>query len=108
VTLRKALRIVLFGLGAFAGAVLPACALAQVPVRRDTVSGRRDTARTRVDTAGGRRNLPPAGSDTVKIPLPPRADSMIRNDSIIKGIVPLPVVVKADATDPGNRRTAHL
>lgn len=95
-TLRKALRIVLFGLGAFAGAVLPDCALAQVPVRRDTVSGRRDTARTRVDTAGGRRNLPPAGSDTVKIPLPPRADSMIRNDSIIKGIVPLPVVVKAD------------
>lgn len=95
-TLRKSLRIVLFGLGAFAGAVLPACALAQVPVRRDTVSGRRDTARTRVDTAGGRRNLPPAGRDTVKIPLPPKADSMIRNDSIIKGIVPLPVVIKAD------------
>ena len=88
-TLRKALRIVLFGLGAFAGAVLPAGALAQVPVRRDT-------ALTRVDTAGGRRNLPPAGRDTVKIPLPPKADSMIRNDSIIKGIVPLPVVIKAD------------
>ncbi|CAN5852904.1 hypothetical protein BH11GEM1_BH11GEM1_14430 [soil metagenome] len=94
--LRKSLRIVLLGLGAFAGAVLPACTLAQVPVRPDTVSGRRDTARTRVDTAGGRRNLPPAGSDTVRIPLPLKSDSMIRNDSISKGAVPLPVVIKAD------------
>ena len=94
--LRKSLRIVLIGLGAFAGAVLPAVALAQVPVRRDTVSGRRDTARTRVDTSGGRRNLPPAGKDTVRIPLPLKSDSMIRNDSISKGAVPLPAVVKAD------------
>ena len=95
-TLRSSFRMVLFGLGALAGAVLPAYGLAQVPVRRDTVGARRDTARTRVDTTGGRRNLPPAGRDTLKVPLPARSDSMIRNDSIIKGIVPLPVVVKAD------------
>lgn len=94
-TLRRSLRIVLFGLGALAGAVLPACAPAQVPVRPDT-GARRDTARTRVDTAVGRRNLPPARMDTIRIPLPARADSMIRNDSVNKGIVPLPVVVKAD------------
>ncbi len=88
--------IALLGLGAVAGAVFPDGANAQVPVRRDTVSGRRDTVPSRVDTAGGRRNLPPAGRDTIRVPTPLRADSMIRNDSIIKGIVPLPVTVKAD------------
>lgn len=94
--LRRSLWFILFGLGVLAGAVLPADLGAQVPVRRDTVSGRRDTARTRVDTAGGRRNLPPAGTDTIRVPVPLRADSMIKNDSTIKGLVPLPVVVKPD------------
>ncbi|MEP6990482.1 MAG: Plug domain-containing protein [bacterium] len=88
--------LVLIGLGAVAGAVLPDVSGAQVPVRRDTVGTKRDTARTRVDTAGGRRNLPPAGADTIKVPVPPKADSMIRNDSINKGIVPLPPVAKKD------------
>ena len=93
--LRRSLWIVLLGLGALAGAVLPADSGAQVPVRRDTMS-RRDTARTRVDTAGGRRKLPPAGKDTIRVPVPPHADSMIKIDSTIRGIVPLPVVVKPD------------
>jgi len=75
VNLRRSLWIVLLGLGAIAGAVLPADLGAQVPVRRDTVSGRRDT---------------------IRVPVPPHADSMIKNDSTIKGIVPLPVVVKPD------------
>jgi hypothetical protein len=99
VTLRRSLWIVLLGLGVLAGAVLPARLAAQVPVRRDTVA-RRDTARTRVDTAGGRRNLPPAGSDTIKVPVPLKADSMIKNDSTLKGLVPLPVVVKPDTIKP--------
>ena len=55
--------MVLLGLGALAGAFLPTRLAAQVPVRRDTLSGR-DTARTRVDTAGGRKNPVPAGRDT--------------------------------------------
>ena len=94
--LRRSMWIVLFGLGAIAGAVLPAPLAAQVPVRRDTVSGRKDTARTRVDTAGGRRNRPPAGKDTIRVPVPPKGDSLIRSDSTIKGIVPLPPVEKPD------------
>jgi len=94
VTLRRARLLLVLGLGAIAGAVLPDAARAQVPVKRDTLA-RRDTAKTRVDTAGGKRISIPAGPDTIKVPTPPRADSMIRNDSIIKGIVPLPVV-KAD------------
>jgi hypothetical protein len=92
---RRLLWLVLLGLGAIAGAVLPVGLEAQVPVRPDTLRGRRDTLPTKVDTT--RRNLPPAGKDTVKIPLPARADSMVKNDSINKGIVPLPVVVKPDS-----------
>ena len=92
---RRSMWIVLLGLGALAGAVLPERLIAQVPVRPDSVP-RRDTARTKVDTAGGRRNLPPAGTDTIRVPIPPKADSMIRNDSTLKGLVPLPVVVKPD------------
>ncbi len=88
--------ITLLGLGAVAGAVLPEGLAAQVPVRRDTTGVRRDTANTRVDTAGGRRNLPPAGPDTIRVPLPLRADSMIKNDSAAKGLVPLPPVIKSD------------
>lgn len=92
---RRLLWLVLFGLGAIAGAVLPVGLEAQVPVRPDTLRGRRDTLPTKVDTTG-RKNLPPAGKDTVKVVLPARADSMVKNDSINKGIVPLPVVVKPD------------
>ena len=95
-TFRRTLWITLLGLGAVAGAVLPEGLAAQVPVRRDTTGVRRDTANTRVDTAGGRRNLPPAGPDTIRIPLPLRADSMIKNDSAAKGLVPLPAVIKSD------------
>ncbi|MBA3672397.1 MAG: Plug domain-containing protein, partial [Gemmatimonadaceae bacterium] len=94
--LRDVRALLLLGLGALAGAVLPACASAQAPVARDTVAGRRDTVPSRVDTAGGRRNLPPAGRDTVRIPLPARADSMIRNDSIIQGVTPAPFVLPPD------------
>ncbi len=86
----------LFGLGAVAGAVLPEGLMAQVPVRRDTTGARRDTANTRVDTVGGRHNLPPAGRDTIRVPLPLGADSMAKNDSAAKGLVPLPPVVKSD------------
>lgn len=85
---RRLLWLVLFGLGATAGAVLPGGLAAQVPVRPDTVP--------KVDTAV-RKVAPPAGKDTIKVPLPARADSMIRNDSLNKGIVPLPVVVKPDS-----------
>ena len=42
---RRALLVV--GLGALAGAVLPEVSRAQVPVKRDTVSGRRDTMPSR-------------------------------------------------------------
>ena len=94
-TLRRFRLTVLLGLGVLAGAFLPTRLASQVPVRRDTLSGR-DTARTRVDTAGGRRNPIPAGRDTLKVPTPAHADSIIRNDSLNKGLVPLPKVVKPD------------
>jgi hypothetical protein len=89
VILRRSLWIVLLGLGAIAGAVLPDGLGAQVPVRRDTVSGRRDTVRSRVDTAGGRRNLPPSGRDTLNVRIPVRADSSNKGDTT-KSLVPLP------------------
>ncbi len=95
-TVRRTVWLALLGLGAIAGAVLPALLAAQVPVRRDTVGGRRDTLPTKVDTAG-RKNVPPAGKDTIKVPIPLRADSMLKNDSLNRGIVPLPVVVKPDS-----------
>lgn len=84
----------LFGLGAVAGAVLPGALAAQQPVRRDTTS-RTDTARTRVDTIGRKAQPAPAGKDTIRIPLPAHADSVLRNDSLAKGAVPLPAP-KAD------------
>ncbi len=91
--------LVLIGLGAVAGAVLPARSAAQVPVKRDikrdTVSGRRDTVPTRVDSARARaRPSPAAGMDTVLVPLPARADSMLRNDSLAKPAVPLPATAR--------------
>ena len=99
--LRRSMQIVLFGLGALAGAVLPAHLHAQVPTRPDTIARRdtvtrRDTARTRADTLGARRAKPTVATDTIRVPLPAKADSMLKNDSTLKGLVPLPVVVKAD------------
>ena len=94
--LRRTPWIALLGLGAVAGAVLPDAAGAQVPVRRDTTVVRRDTAGTRIDTTGGRRTLSPSGRDTVRIPLPPRTDTLVAGDSTRRGLVPLPDVPKAD------------
>jgi hypothetical protein len=78
----RGLRRTLFvlGLGALAGAVLPETSRAQVPVKRDTVAGRRDTVPTRADTTRPARP-PTAGRDTLRIPLPPRADSVPRGDT---------------------------
>jgi hypothetical protein len=81
VILRGLRRILLvLGLGVLAGAVLPEHSRAQVPVRRDTVAGRRDTTPTRADTTRPAPR-PPAGRDTLRIPLPPRADSVPRGDT---------------------------
>jgi hypothetical protein len=96
--LRRVRRILLFGLGAVAGAVLPA--RAQVPVSRDTIPGRRDTLPTKVDSARARQVRAPQGTDTIHVPTPPRADSMIRNDSIRLGIVPLPTPPRRDSIKP--------
>jgi len=80
VTLRGLRRTLLvLGLGVLAGAVLPETSVAQVPVKRDTVSGRRDTMPSRVDSSRVPRR--PVGRDTVRIPLPPRADSIPRGDT---------------------------
>jgi hypothetical protein len=80
VTLRGLRRTLLvLGLGVLAGAVLPETSVAQVPVKRDTVSGRRDTIPSRVDSSRVPRR--PVGRDTVLIPLPPRADSIPRGDT---------------------------
>lgn len=75
------------GLGVLAGAVLPGVGRAQVPVRRDTVAGRRDTLPSRADTTRPARR-PPAGRDTLRIPLPPRADSVPRGDTTAAGKKP--------------------
>jgi len=91
--------ILLTGLGVVAGAVLPEPLRAQVPVSRDTVSGQRDTLPTRVDSARIRAQRPPEGRDTIRIPLPPRADSILRRDTTKAGAVPLPAS-KADSTKP--------
>ncbi len=63
-------RALLIGLGAVAGAVLPV--RAQVPGQRDTI----------------------------RVPTPPKADTMIKNDSARLGIVPLPPTVKRDTIKP--------
>jgi hypothetical protein len=91
--------ILLIGLGVVAGAVLPESLRAQVPVSRDTVRGRRDTLPTRVDSARARAEHPPEGRDTIRIPLPSRADSILRRDSTKVGAVPLPGT-KSDSTKP--------
>jgi hypothetical protein len=75
--LRRTLLVI--GLGTLAGAVLPESSRAQVPVRRDTVSGRRDTMPSRVDSSRVPRR--PVGRDTIRVPLPPRADSVPRGDT---------------------------
>ena len=71
--------LLVLGLGALAGAVLPESSRAQVPVRRDTVAGRRDTMPSRVDSSRVPRR--PVGRDTIRVPLPPRADSVPRGDT---------------------------
>jgi hypothetical protein len=83
-----------------AGAVLPARVVAQVPAKPDTLGGRRDTLPTRVDTARARTVRPPAAPDTIKIPVPARADSMLVNDSLARGTVPLPTPPKPDTIKP--------
>lgn len=88
----------LIGLGVVAGAVLPL--RAQVPVSRDTIPGRRDTVPTKVDSARAKQVRAPQGTDTIRVPTPPRADSMIKNDSIRLGIVPLPSPPKKDSVKP--------
>jgi len=64
-------RAMLIGLGAVAGAVLPARAQQK---------------------------------DTIRVPTPARADSMIKNDSIRLGIVPLPTPPKKDSIKPSLAR----
>ncbi len=91
-------RALLIGLGAVAGAVLPATLPAQVPTRRDTLPAPRDTAPTRVDSARARAVRGPEGRDTIRVPTPPGADSMLKNDSLILGIVPLPAGARRDTT----------
>jgi len=98
VSFRRARRVLLIGLGAVAGAVLPA--RAQVPVSRDTIPGRRDTVPGKVDTARARQVRAPQGADTIRVPTPPRADSMVRNDSIRLGVVPLPKQQPRDSIKP--------
>lgn len=93
-SLRRVRRAVLIGLGAVAGAVLPA--RAQVPVSKDTIPGRRDTLPTKVDSARARQVRAPQGADTIRVPTPPKADTMIKNDSARLGIVPLPAAAKPD------------
>ena len=80
-----------------AGAVLPTTLAAQVPVRPDTSRAPRDTTPTRVDSVRARQVRAPQGRDTIRVPTPPHADSMVKNDSLIKGIVPLPAGAKQDS-----------
>lgn len=97
-TCRSVRRLILLGLGAVAGAVLPARLAAQLPVRPDTVKVPRDTSPTRVDTARARQVRAPAGKDTIRVPTPPHADSMVKNDSLRQGLVPLPPGARRDST----------
>ena len=78
--------LLILGLGTLAGAVLPESSRAQVPVRRDTVAGRRDTMPSRVDSSRVPRR--PVGRDTIRVPLPPRADSIPRGDTTRAGEKP--------------------
>ena len=87
--------LLLLGLGVLAGAVFPASLHAQVPVRRDTVSGRRDTLPTRVDSARAATQRPPAGRDSMRVPLPPRADSVPRGDTTRAAAKPKTDTLKA-------------
>jgi hypothetical protein len=86
---RPATLLVLIGLGVLAGAILPERLAAQVPARRDTSAARRDSLPLAPDTTKPARAAhPPEGRDTIRIPLPPRADTIVRRDSA--GAVPLP------------------
>ena len=99
--------LVLTLLGALAGAVLPATLRAQVPVRRDTVSGRKDTIPSRTDSARARAVRPPVGKDTIRVPLPPGADTVLKNDSTrlaSKGPRPDTAKTRADTIQPALAR----
>jgi hypothetical protein len=86
---RPATLLFLIGLGILAGAILPGPLPAQNPTARDTSAARRDSLPLAPDTTKpARAARPPAGRDTIRIPLPPRADSTTRRDSA--GAVPLP------------------
>ncbi|HEU4723029.1 MAG TPA: hypothetical protein VFS59_16830 [Gemmatimonadaceae bacterium] len=69
-------------------------------MRRDTVAGRRDTLPSRADTARANAQRPPAGRDTVRVPLPARADSVPRGDTTRAAVKP-----KADTLKPPLPRT---
>ncbi|MDB4917634.1 MAG: hypothetical protein JWM95_5278 [Gemmatimonadetes bacterium] len=70
---RRLLFKVILGLGAVAGAVLPDVAVAQVPTSQ---------------------------RDTIRIPIPPKPDSTGKGDTLVKSVVPVPVVVKPDTVKP--------
>lgn len=77
--LRFARRI---GLGLMVGAVLHTVAHAQV---RDTTRTKRDTLRGRTDTAVVKRDsLGRIDTSGVRVPVPPRADSMLLRDSLLR------------------------
>lgn len=97
-TCRRVRRVLLISLGPLAGAVLPVTLAAQVPVRPDTARSLRDTTPTRVDSTRARQVRAPQGRDTVRVPTPLRADSMVKNDSLLRGIVPLPRGAVRDST----------
>jgi hypothetical protein len=82
VTARRSRWLVLCGLGVIAGAVLPMHAGAQQPTKPDTAGGRRDTLPTRVDSAKARAVHAPTAPDTIRIPLPPKGDTLLGNDSL--------------------------
>jgi hypothetical protein len=55
---------------------------------------------TRVDSARARAVRAPARPDTIRIPVPARADSMLVNDSLARHAVPKPVIAKPDSIQP--------
>lgn len=94
--LSRSLWIVLLGLGAVAGAVLTAGA--QVPARRDTIPVKRDTT-TRRDTT--------LRKDTIRVPLPPRLDTVGRGDTAVRNAVPLPAAADSIKPDTIKRALPH-
>ncbi len=91
-------------LGVLAGAILPTTGRGQVPVRRDTVSGRKDTLPTRTDTTRARAARSGIDTvlkrDTIRVPLPPRADTVLKNDSTRLASVRDTARVRRDTIQP--------